>query len=119
MAGKNGRVKRPAIVFPIKKTEPAGADSVSFWKCLLLNDILLDSLEEISAVVAMDIQGQLLGEVEAEDTHDGLCVDSVSAGYDVYVILAAGYEGNEILNVIDGVDVDLYCSHKKYFLSVL
>lgn len=54
----------------------------------------------------MDIQGQLLGEVEAEDTHDGLSVDGVSAGYDINVILAAGNDSYEILDVVDGVNVD-------------
>ena len=61
----------------------------------------------------MDIQGQLLGEVEAEDTHDGLSVDGVSAGYDINVILAAGNDSYEILDVVDGVNVDFYCSNNN------
>ena len=85
---------------------------------VLLYDVVLDLLEEISTVIAVDIQRQLLGEVKAENTHDGLCVDRISAGYDIYIVIAAGYDTNEILYVVDGVDVDLYCFHKKYFLSL-
>ena len=88
-------------------------DCRSSHQVLSLNDILLDSVEEICAVIAVDIQGQLLGEVEAEDTHDGLSVDGVSAGYDINVILAAGNDSYEILDVVDGVNVDFYCSHNN------
>lgn len=76
---------------------------------LLLYDESLDFVKEVSAVVGVNVECQLLGEVEGEDTHDGLCVDCISAGYDVYIVLALAYDGYELLDVVDGVDVD-FCS---------
>ncbi len=76
-----------------------------------LYDVALDLVEEISTVVAVDVQCQILGKVKAEDTHDRLCVDSVSAGDDVYVIVALCYDVYEVLYVIDRVDADCCCCH--------
>ena len=91
--------------------------SVSVSKKLLY-DVALDIVKESTAVIAMDVQCKLLGEVEAEDTHDGLCIDSVSAGNDVYVIVALCYDVYEVLYVIDCVDADLCCCH-NYLLPFL
>jgi len=62
----------------------------------------------------VDIQCKLLGEVEAEDAHDGLCVDGISAGDDVYVVVALSYDVNEILYVVDCVDADLCGCHNTF-----
>ena len=85
----------------------------------LLYDVALDLIKELSALVAVDVQCQLLGQVKAEDAHDGLCVDCISAADDVHVILALCYDVYEILYVIDGIDADLCCCHDIYFLSFM
>ena len=42
------------------------------------------------AVLGVDIQIDGLGEIQAEDTHDGLCVDHISAGNQVKVTIKFG-----------------------------
>ena len=57
----------------------------------------------VSAILCMDIQINRLGKVQAEDTHDRLCINNVSAGYQVEVIIKFGdivYKG---LNLINGI----------------
>lgn len=79
--------------------------------CELLSDVALDLLEEVLAVVGVNVKCQLLGEVEAENTHDGLCVDRISAGHDIHVVIAAGHDADKVLDIVNGVDVYLYCFH--------
>ena len=35
----------------------------------------------------MDVQVDRLGKIQAEDTHDGLCINYVSAGYQIEIII--------------------------------
>jgi hypothetical protein len=35
----------------------------------------------------MDVQVDRLGKIQAEDTHDGLCINYVSAGYKIEIII--------------------------------
>ena len=38
----------------------------------------------------MNVQIDRLGKIQAEDTHDGLCIDDVSSGYEVEIIVELG-----------------------------
>ena len=51
----------------------------------------------------MDIQVNGLGEIQTEDTHNGLCVDDISAGYQIKVIVKLGYFIHKRLYLIDGI----------------
>jgi hypothetical protein len=56
-----------------------------------LDDVRLQRFQYVgSAVFGMDIQVDGLGQIQAEDTHDGLGVDHVSAGYQIKVIIKPG-----------------------------
>ena len=49
-----------------------------------------------SSAICMDVEVDRLGKIQAEDTHDGFCVDDVTAGYQVKIIVKlrdVGYEG--------------------------
>ena len=49
----------------------------------------------------MDVEVDGLGKIEAEDTHDGLSVDYVSAGNKIEVILELGNVIYEALYLVD------------------
>ena len=40
-----------------------------------------------SSAVCVDVEVDWLGEIQAEDTHDGLCINYVSAGYKIEIII--------------------------------
>ena len=48
---------------------------------LLFNDELFDIGEESVSIVGVGVQFNRFGNIQTEDTHNGLCVDYVSAGY--------------------------------------
>ena len=53
--------------------------------------ILLKNLEYIlSSALGVDIEIDGLGKIKAEDTHDGLCINYVSSGYKVEIIVELG-----------------------------
>ena len=51
----------------------------------------------------MDIQIDRLGKIQAEDTHDGFCVDDVSAGNKVEIGIKLGKVIYKRFHFIDGV----------------
>lgn len=85
--------------------------------CLSAYNKILDLVKKLAAVVAVDLKLEILGEVETEDTHNGLCVNSVSAADDVHIIVASGNDGYEVLNIVDRVYADFCSCHNNYFLS--
>ena len=64
----------------------------------------------------MDVQVDRLGQIQTEDTHDGLCIYDISAGNQVKVIIKFGnviYKGFYFVN---GIQKNLYCLHRSYLL---
>ena len=56
-----------------------------------------------SSAICMDVEVDRLGKIQAEDTHDGLGVDNVSAGYQIEIIIKLGniiYKGFYFVNGI-------------------
>ena len=43
-----------------------------------------------SSTICMDVEVDRLGKIQAEDTHDGFCIDDVSAGYQIEVNIELG-----------------------------
>ena len=43
-----------------------------------------------SSAICLDVEVDRLGKIQAEDTHDGLCVDDVSSGYKIEIIVELG-----------------------------
>ena len=51
------------------------------------------------------------GKVEAEDSHDGFCVDYVSSGYQIEIKIEFGNVVDERFYFVDRIKRNLYCFH--------
>ena len=67
----------------------------------LVNDKFLDLCKEFGSVVSVSFELDWLGKVEAEDTHNGLSIDCISAGNKVNIVVAERNCCNKILDIID------------------
>ena len=57
----------------------------------MLDNIRSEYLQDIFHILfCMNVQIDRLGKIQAEDTHDGLCVDDVSSGYKIEIIVELG-----------------------------
>ena len=43
-----------------------------------------------SSAICMDVEVDRLGKIQAEDTHDGFCIDDISAGDQIEIIVKFG-----------------------------
>ena len=59
----------------------------------------------------MDVQVDRFGKVEAEDSHDGFCVDYVSSGYQIEIKIEFGNVVDERFYFVDRIKRNLYCFH--------
>ena len=57
----------------------------------------------VEALFRMDVQVNRLGQIQTEDSHDGLGIDDISAGYQVKVIIKLGNVIDEGLHLVNGV----------------
>ena len=57
----------------------------------------------VSAFLGVDVELDGLAQIEREDSHDGLGIDHVAAGYQVKIIVKTGNIINERLDFIDRV----------------
>lgn len=57
----------------------------------------------------MDVQVDRFGKVEAEDSHDGFCVDYVSSGYQIEIKIEFGNVVDERFYFVDRIKRNLYC----------
>jgi len=80
----------------------------------LFNNVILKILEQLFVVLAVSFELDGVHQVEAEYTHDRLCVDDVASGYEVNVAVICGYDLNEILYVLDCCEFDIYGFHFCY-----
>ena len=84
---------------------------------LLFDDVRGQGLQDlVNAGLGMDIQVDGLGQIQAEDTHDGFCIDHVSAGYQVEVTVKLRQIIHEGFYLVDGVQRNFYCFHWKNLL---
>ena len=56
-----------------------------------------------SSAICMDVEVDRLGKIQAEDTHDGFCIDDVSAGNKIEISIKLGKVIYKRLHFIDGV----------------
>ena len=56
---------------------------------MFLDNVAFDLFHDLvqAAAVCMDVQVDRFGQIQAEDTHDGFCVDDVSSGYQVEIMV--------------------------------
>ena len=58
---------------------------------LFADDVGLQDLKDlIQSGVSMDVQVDGFGKIKAEDTHDGFCIDDISAGDQIEIIVKFG-----------------------------
>jgi hypothetical protein len=67
----------------------------------------------------MDLHFDGLGKIQAENAHDGLGVDGISAGDQIHVKIILGDDIHEELDIVDGVQNDVGCFHDNYLLKFL
>ena len=65
----------------------------------------------INIAVSVDVQVDRFGKVEAEDSHDGFCVDYVSSGYQIEIKIEFGNVVDERFYFVDRIKRNLYCFH--------
>ena len=71
---------------------------------LFADDIGLQDLKDlIQSSVSMDVQVDGFGKIQAEDTHDGLGIDYVSAGYQIEICIKLCKIIYERLYLINGI----------------
>ena len=74
----------------------------------------LELFHEIFAVIGVNLQGDWLGEVEAEDAEDGFSVDDVPANTQVDVVGIAVGDVDEGLYVFRETEFDIDCFHGTF-----
>ena len=79
----------------------------------LLDDELVDGVQEFLCIIGMRMQLDGLGKIQAEDAHNGLSVDGISAGHQIYVKIETHYDVYEFLYVVDRLQGNGYCCHKN------
>ena len=58
---------------------------------LFADDVGLQDLKDlIQSSVSMDVQVDGFGKIKAENTHDGFCIDDISAGDQIEIIVKFG-----------------------------
>ena len=77
-------------------------------------EIRLENFENrIDLFIVVDVQRDRFGEVQTEDSHDGLRIDDVTAGHQVKVGTEFGDVVDEVFNLIDGIQCDCNRLHDE------
>ena len=70
----------------------------------LFDDVSIKcSKNVINIAVSVDVQVDRFGKVEAEDSHDGFCVDYVSSGYQIKIKIEFGNVVDERFYFVDRI----------------
>jgi hypothetical protein len=70
----------------------------------LLYDVRLQYFKDFfCAVIAVNVQIDRLGKIKAEDSHDRLCIDYVSTGYEIEITVVLGNVVNKTLYLVNGI----------------
>src|SRR5699024_1855095 len=77
----------------------------------LFDDKGLDFLDESVAAVRVNVQLDRLGEIQAENAHNGFGVDCITPGNQVNVEVIFAHDVDELFHVIDGVEHDVASFH--------
>ena len=72
---------------------------------ILFDDIGLHHSQDLLQIitVGMDIKIDRFGQVEREDTHDGLGVDNVTAGDQIEILIKTIDINDKMLNLVDRI----------------
>ena len=78
---------------------------------ILFYDELLDIVQELITVVAVDIALETVGRNDTEDTHKALCIYRISSGDEVYIKSAKACSCHKILNIVYFHQLNFYGCH--------
>ena len=56
-----------------------------------------------SSAVCMDVEVDRLGKIQAEDTHDGFCIDHIAAGHQIKITVELGDVVYKAFYFINGI----------------
>lgn len=74
----------------------------------------LELFHQILAMVGVDLKGDGLGKVEAEDAEDRLAIDNMTADAQVDVIRIAVCDVDEGLHILCKAELDVDCFHDTF-----
>ena len=79
------------------------------------DDIGLKDLENLVHVFSvLDVQVDGLGEIQGENTHDGLGIYDITSGDEIEIVVELGDVIDERLDLIDGVEGNRNSFHNHY-----
>ena len=83
-------------------------DEDFFEENRLLNQIRLQNRHNlINVVFGMNVQVNRLGQIQREDAHDGLCIDDISSGHQIEIIIELGNVVYKGLHLVNGIQRNL------------
>ena len=77
----------------------------------LVDNERFDFFQELVAVVAVDFCFDGFGKIQAENAHDGFCVDCVSAGDEIHIEVILRDDVDKVLDVVDSAQENVDCFH--------
>ena len=77
----------------------------------LADDEGLELFDQIVAMIGVNFQGDRLGQIQAEDTQDGLTIYNVTANTQVQIIGVLVGDIDKILDILCKAELDIYSFH--------
>ena len=94
-----------------KKREPHSRGSLLTLTLNSVDDVWRKCRKNaVYVIFCMDVQIDRLGQIQAEDTHNGLCVDDVASGYQIEIYIKLCniiYKG---FHFLDRIQTNFDCS---------
>ena len=84
----------------------------------LSNDVRCQIFEELFACFTVCSQGNGIHKIKAENTHDRLCINNISAAGKIDIPLELTYKLNKVAHILDGTQADFnFGFHIAFLLS--
>ena len=79
---------------------------------MLFDDIRVENLQDLIKVFSsVNVQIDRTGKIQREDTHDRLCVDNITSGDEIKIIIKFSEVIHKRFDLVDGIQRDRYCFH--------
>ena len=84
-----------------------------------LDDVGIKCLENrVQIFSGMNIEADRTGKIKREDAHDRFCVDDITSGHEIKIIVKFGEVIHKGLDLVNGIQGNCYCFHNLFlFLS--
>ena len=77
----------------------------------LADDEGLELFDQIVAMIGINFQGDRLGQIQAEDTQDGLTINNVTADAQVQIVGVLVGDVDKVLDILCKAKLDIYSFH--------